>query len=254
MRRLANLPLLSVVLLPGAVSAQTVFFDDFQGPALAPHWIAPPPEHWDFNFNGGMLNVTNLLYPSHPHSSLNWADMFAHFPAQSDFRADIWIGWPQTPTGQQTGHHVGFYLLGSQGNGVAFVEYTNFGHLAPYPVIVAGTGTQGSTLPAPLPGINHFVITRTGGQFLFDVNGVTVAVFPDLSSRPATTVWMAFTGPFPGELAPLYVDRIQIVPCPGASTVGMGIVLLGSGRSRKRALPSRGTVPLHLCTGNGGVS
>lgn len=64
MNRTASVALM--VFWPALAGAQTVFFDDFTGPELLPHWSTPPAWHWDYNFNNGMLNVTDLHFPNNP--------------------------------------------------------------------------------------------------------------------------------------------------------------------------------------------
>ena len=57
MRRYLIALFLLLALFPGAAIAQTVFFDDFDGNALLPHWIQPPPSYWEYNVSSSMLNV-----------------------------------------------------------------------------------------------------------------------------------------------------------------------------------------------------
>ena len=64
---------------------QTVFFDDFDGNALLPHWSQPSPSAWEYNVSNSMLNVTDLFNPSHPESPTNFASMGAFFAPQGDF-------------------------------------------------------------------------------------------------------------------------------------------------------------------------
>ncbi|MCH9058555.1 MAG: hypothetical protein IIB55_08000, partial [Planctomycetes bacterium] len=84
---------LLVLVWPMAASGQTVFFDDFEGNALLPHWSQPPPSRWEYNVSNSMLNVTGLFYPSHPKSRSNFAIMGAWYAPQTDFRIDVRMGW-----------------------------------------------------------------------------------------------------------------------------------------------------------------
>jgi hypothetical protein len=219
-----------LVLIPAAAQGQVVFFDDFQGPELAPHWSAPPPEHWDYNFNNGMMNVTGLHYPSIPHSSSNWASMAAHFAPQTDFRADVWMGWGAG----QPYHRLTVSLVDPQAHNLANFTYTDEPNWGPGPMLFAGTGNQSFSALAPPPGIHHFSIIRTGLQFDFLVNGAPFASFPDQFGRSLTTVFFHFTRSYPGMFTPLYVDRVVVVPAPGMGTVAALSLLTAGNRSRRQ--------------------
>ena len=84
------------VVAPARALAQIVFFDDFDGDELLPHWSLPDRSRWEYNVSGGMLNVTGLFYPGpmpgHPDSG-NFAAMGAQFAPQGDFRVDARMGW-----------------------------------------------------------------------------------------------------------------------------------------------------------------
>jgi hypothetical protein len=77
-----------LVVCPAPALGGLVFFDDFEGNALAPHWSQPPAPDWQYNVSNSMLNVTALLYPSHPKSPVNLANMGAPFAPQMDFQLD----------------------------------------------------------------------------------------------------------------------------------------------------------------------
>ncbi len=134
---------------PEAAPARPVFFDDFDGNALLPHWETPPASHWQYNVSNSMLNVTGLFFPSVPKFGGNYVIIGAAYAPQADFQADVWMGWePGDPP-----HRLGFNVIGPQGQGVATFAYRNDG-LAPD--IFAGTGTVGTSAPAPAPGMHHF--------------------------------------------------------------------------------------------------
>src|SRR5436189_2097491 len=80
-------------LCPATALAQPVFFDDFDGDILLPHWSRPPPSEWAYNVSNSMLNVTGLFYPSSPKSQGNYAAIGTAFAPQADFRVDVWMGW-----------------------------------------------------------------------------------------------------------------------------------------------------------------
>src|SRR2546422_3364689 len=62
-----------------ALGQAPVFFDDFEGNALLPHWGQPPPSCWQYNVSNSMLNVTGLFCPSNPKAGGNYADLIAGF-------------------------------------------------------------------------------------------------------------------------------------------------------------------------------
>ena len=167
---------------PMAASGQTVFFDDFEGNALLPHWSQPPPSHWEYNVSNSMLNVTALLSPSNPHAPSNIVIIGASYAPQTDFRIDVRMGWEQG----EPPHRLGFHIVAPTGHFVASVGYRHEPAFGPVPIIFGGASNQGATFVAPDPGIYHFTITRIAAQFRFYFEGSLFATFPDASGRPAS--------------------------------------------------------------------
>jgi hypothetical protein len=211
--------------------AQVIFLDEFQGPALAAHWIAPPPSHWDYSFNNGMLNVTGLHHPSMPHSSTNWASIAAHFAPQTDFRADIWMGW----VAGQPWHSMAVFFLGPQFQILADFTYTDEPIFGPGPVVFAVASNQSVVAAAPHAGTHRFTISRTDAQFTFRVNGAHCAVFTDNFGIPVSAIGLQFMRSYPGDFAPLHVDRIVIVPAPATGALVCLVVLYVTRPRRQRA-------------------
>ena len=224
---------LLAVLWPMAASGQTVFFDDFEGNALLPHWSQSPPSRWEYNVSNSMLNVTGLFYPGIPHLGGNFADIVATFSPQTDFRADVWMGWEQ---GDQP-HRLAFHIVAPTGHGVASFTYRNEAWSGE--VLSVGTGTQGTSFPAPAPGIHHFTIIRVAAEFQFYLEGNLVATFEDTSRRPASIVSLEFVGPSEpnATFGALHIDRIRIVPAPGSILVSM-VLLPGCARRKRHARPA----------------
>ena len=216
---------------PMAASGQTVFFDDFEGNALLPHWLQPAPSRWEYNVGNSMLNVTALLYPSNPHAGSNYATMGALFTPQADFRMDAWMGWE---AGEQP-HHLGLEVRSSPtGSGIlAIFQYANEAWLGATPAIVASAFGSPNLLvmPAPPPGIYHFAIARVGTTFEFYFNG---SLFGSLTGNniPATGVVLDFLGPYPGEFAAVHIDRIRVIPAPGPALFLLALALGWGRRSR----------------------
>src|SRR5436189_3712802 len=96
MNRIKMVLLALLTLCPAGALAQPVFFDDFDGNALLPHWQQPPASDWAYNVSNSMLNVTGLFNPSNPDVHGNYTIMGAAFAPQADFRLDAWVGWEAT--------------------------------------------------------------------------------------------------------------------------------------------------------------
>ncbi|MCH8271006.1 MAG: hypothetical protein IH985_07330 [Planctomycetes bacterium] len=220
---------LLAVLWPMAASGQTVFFDDFEGNALLPHWIQPPPSNWEHTVSNSMLNVTGLFFPGNPHLSSNFEIIDARYAPQTDFRIDVRMGWEQGAAP----HGITFFMWGAQRQLMASFGYHNVPGSPE--VLYVGNGTQVTTFPAPPPGMYQFAITRVATEFKFFLEGNLIATFPDNFGTPASGVSFFFLGPNGGQLGPLHIDRIRIVPAPGSILVSM--VLLAGCARRKRHTP-----------------
>ena len=217
---------------PMAASGQTVFFDDFEGNALLPHWSQPPASRWEYNVSNSMLNVTALLRPSHPKSPSNFATMGALFTPQTDFRMDAWMGWDAGEAPRRLHLEA---RIGAAGTGIlATFGYSDEGWLGATPAILAGAAGSPNLLlmPAPPPGMYHFAIIRIGTEFEFYFNGTLFGSLTGIS-EPTTAVVLDFLGPYPGELGAFHIDRIKVIPAPG-SLLFLLALALGCGR------PSRG--------------
>ena len=225
---------LLAVLWPMAASGQTVFFDDFEGNALLPHWSQPAPSRWEYNVSNSMLNVTGLFYPGIPHLGGNFAAMGAWYAPQTDFRIDVRMGWEP---GDQP-HRLVFYMVGPQGQLMASFRYRNEAWSGE--VISVGTGTQGASFPAPPPGMYEFTIARVAAEFQFFLDGNLIATFPDNFGTPAAGLSLFFLGPSEpnATFGALHIDRIRIVPAPGSILVSM-VLLAGCARRKRHAQPAR---------------
>ncbi len=213
------------LLWPVIAAGRPVFYDDFDGGPLLHPWAIPPASHWQYNVSNSMLNVTGLFYPSVPNTGGNWSIIAAAFAPQADFRADIWMGWePGDPP-----HELEFRVNGVQGQVIASSGYRKPG--GPSSFVYAVASNQGAFVPAPPPGIHQFTVSRTGTQLDFLLNGSAFASFQDLSGLSARVVSIRFLGPYPGTLGTLHVDRVIVVPVPGA--VVIAVPLLACARRRR---------------------
>ena len=221
---------------PMAASGQTVFFDDFEGNALLPHWSRPPPSRWEHNVSNSMLNVTGLFYPGIPHLGGNFAIIGAPYAPQTDFQIDVRMGWEQ---GDQP-HRLAFHVMGAQGQGIASFVYRNEPGFGPIPVIFAGASGQGISVLAPPPGMYEFTIARIAAEFQFYLDGNLFATFPDNFGTPASGVSFFFLGPSEpnATFGALRIDRIRIVPAPGSILVSM-VLLAGCARRKRHPQPAR---------------
>jgi hypothetical protein len=206
-----------------------VFFDDFNGNALLPHWNQPPPSQWAYNVSNSMLNVTGLFYPSDPDFPSNGAIMGASYAPQHDFRMDVWMGWE---AGARP-HALNITVTGAPGGGLADFGFRDEPASGPIPVILAAAGGAVVTMPAPPPGLYQFTITRAARQFEFSFDGQFFASLPVNFDITAGGVALAFEGPYPGQLGPLHVDRIQVIPAPGAAIFLVPLAFVCAGLRRR---------------------
>lgn len=211
-----------------AASAQPVFFDDFDGPDLLPHWRTPDPSHWEYSVSDSQLHVTGLFFPAIPHLGGNFAAIGASFEPQRDFRVDAWMEWEAG----DNPHGLALQMTAGGVTGIAEFAYSNQG-IALDPVLIAGTGTEGVIAPAPPPGMYRFTISRVGSQFEFYLDGELFAALPDRFGTPADSVVFDFLGPNPpGAFGPFHIDRVLVVPAPGV-LAALGAVALTCARRRR---------------------
>ena len=219
-----------LALCPATALAQTVFYDDFGGNALLPHWGLPPPAHWEYNVSNSMLNVTRLLSPSHFKSPTNFSIMGAPFEPQTDFQLDARMGWGASEGVAR------FDLTVRINSGlVATIGYCEL--LCGATGIFAGTSAGVVFIPSPPPGIYDFRITRVGAQFDFYFEGNRFASLPSAYRGPLNGLSFFFSSPYPGQSGPFHIDRVQVVPAPG--TLLVPAVGLGWLCRRKRRLSAR---------------
>jgi hypothetical protein len=221
-----------VVLVAGSVcpaQGQLIFYDDFDGNELLPHWSLPHPSCWSYTVAESVLTVRGLHCPSDPHFPANVANMGAYFPPQSDFRVDAWMGWE----GNQRPRRFLARVLGPGQFPPILAQFGYRDETWSGEVISAGGTSSAVFVPAPPPGMYQFTITRIGNETSFYLDGSLIAAFPDNTGIPAATVAFEFLGPYPGQLAPFYIDRVQVVPAPGSALVG--VCLLGAMAGRRRA-------------------
>lgn len=215
-----------LALCPASALAQPVFFDDFDGNALQPHWGQPNPLFWEYNVSNSMLNVTNLLYPSHPKSPTNFAGLGTSFSPLTDFQLDVRMGW-----GSAQG--VARFALEIQAGGgsVAHIGYgESFGPIG----VFAGTSAGVVTIPSPPPGIYDFRVVRTGEQYRFYFEGNLFASLTSLYTGPIDGVGFFFSSPYPGQSGPFHIDRVRVVPAPGV-LLAPALVSIWAPRRRRKA-------------------
>jgi hypothetical protein len=225
--------LVPVALWCAAASAQPVFFDDFDGPDLLPHWRTPDPSHWEYSVSDSQLHVTGLFFPGIPHLGGNFAAIGALFEPQTDLRVDAWMGWEPG----DAPHKIALQVRGGP---------TGSGHLADFryeleeapgatPMLSASSGgVELVTMPAPPPGIHQFTITRAGDRYEFYLDGDPFASLADPIGLPATGVVFDFLGPSEAPLGSFHIDQVRVVPGPGAPLVLITCTLAGSAIRRRR--------------------
>lgn len=219
-----------VLAWPGLALAQPVFFDDFEGDDLAPHWNRPPPEDWEYNVSGSMLNVTGLFNPSSSKTPNNFARINTIIDEVDQFRATARMGF-------DPGFGQGVRLELETVGGGTLATFGYFTDSNGVPGLSAFTSRHpGLFFPGPPPGIYDFTIERTSDLYRFSLDGDLLGTLPISLTNPLTRVILDFRGPFPGMLGPLHVDSVLVVPAPGVGAMAVGLLLLNT-RRRSRCQP-----------------
>jgi hypothetical protein len=211
------------------LAAQPVFFDDFDGPDLLPHWRTPPPQNWDYNVSGGRLNVTDLHFPGIAHLESNYSTIRTSFDPQGDFRIDVWMGWQHEPSTRYD--ELALTVTNAAGGHMA-----SFGLRYPGgpPLVRASATSAGSvSISPPSPGIHQFTIAREGAIFDFYLDGEHFGSLPDHGEvDPVAGMQIFFSKPFPGDMNPKYIERVLVVPAPAVLTLSIPCALLAARRRR----------------------
>jgi hypothetical protein len=218
-----------LIALPSPADGQPVYFeDDFDGTALKPHWIQPPPEHWEYDVSGGMLNVTKLKYPSTPHTGFNIAELWAPLgiPATGDFLAEVVIGFDPATLSKDSDRVFSFFLSDQAPNvpptSTIGISYQDTG----FTDVVLLMGSGGQSIPSPVfsnPGLVAFQIARMGNTVNFSMNGDLLATLPATPNITMQSLGVWYIAQWPdAQFEPIHIDRITIVPSPG---VGLAVLL-----------------------------
>jgi hypothetical protein len=211
------------LLCAAPAAAQTVFFDDFDGNDLKPHWQTPPPEHWDYEVRDSLLIVNQAFFPSSPFEPWNGVSIAADLPVHlDDFVLHARLGWESNS--QWT---VPISIRDSSGQQIATMR-------GGAGFITAST-RAGRTqhFGNPGPGTHDFVIRRRGTDVDFLLNEVLLTTIPDFGFS-AARVQFAFSEPYPQPPGhpPVHVDFIRVVPAPGTAAVGICAGLIFARRRR----------------------
>ncbi len=194
-----------------SASAQTVFFDDFEGNALLPHWSQPLASQWEHSVSNSQLHVEAIQFPSIPNNPNQVAISSLLSPMVGDFRVRVRMGWEANSFPQMV-----FLLSDSSGHAIS-----DFGFESG--LIIAQTGlSQKMFFAAPPPGMHDFVVDRVGSQIKFILNGELLLTLPDAAPGGLRDFALLFGGPYPDPgLDPLHIDLVHITPTPGAAVVLM---------------------------------
>lgn len=210
-----------IVLVTDRANAQTVFFDDFDGDALLPHWNLPFPQDWNYNVSNGMLNVTALNYPSTPKSPGNFALMRTLFTSSlTNFRVDSWMGWEEAADPHRL--LLDLRTGPSASGGFATCGYRRGDGFGSGPLFFAGTAAGVVIRPAPATGMFHFAAERNGSNIDFFIDDQFYARLPEPNRFALTGLAYDFVGPYPEPMGPLHIDRLRVVPAP-ASVIALAI-------------------------------
>jgi hypothetical protein len=217
--------------------AQVFFLDEFNGNALGPHWQQPPSDEWAYNVSGGQLNVTGLFFPNPPEGCCNTASTVSFFQGPSaprDFRASVRMGWdPGTDQGIEV-------ILG----GVRQERLIEFGYDAwggHAPAIYETNGLDFVRIPPPLPGMYEFTVERRGSLYELSLDGVSVGTLAGGEGQLGF-IQFRFWGPAREPLGPLLIDRVEVVPTPGAMIALALTAVLRTNCRRRRECPVHGNL------------
>ena len=202
-----------------AASGQTVFFDDFEGNALLPHWTHSPPGEWVYSVSNSQLHVEELPWPSQPKNPSNQAGMFTRItPLEGDFRVHVRMGWEANSIPLML-----FSISDSSTHLIAAFGISSG-------EIYARTGlTQPMFFPAPPPGMHNFVVDRVGPEVRFTLNEQLLLTLPDAAPGGLLSFHLLFSVPYPNAgFDPVHIDLVHIVPAPSVMialmiTSGMAI-------------------------------
>ena len=198
--------------------ADPVFFDDFDGDDLKPWWSKSPPNFWKYTVADSLLKVTYLKEFS--------ASIGTKFdPLSGDSEARAAMGWAES-----NGYDQEFsFAISGDASWLASFGFTE--KMGDYVVRVSVPGGPYLKFPAPPPGIHDFAILRQAGEFHFVLDDRLLAVLPDSSGDPITKVGFHFTAV--GPIDPLLIDRVQVVPPPGAMALLLGGACMAARRTRR---------------------
>jgi len=219
----AILGLLAILSIASPARAQVVLFDDFDGEVIDPRWRLSRPGDWEYNVSGGMLNVTNLFYPSHPKSPENHATMDTLFTSTplTDFRIDARMGWDEGPGPRSLWLHA---KGGPNGNLiVASFGFTLGEGFGIGPIFSAGAGL-GRNAPGSAEGMFTFTIARTGSRLEFYLNETFFFATTDMFGRSLTALQFDFSGPYPAPVAAYHIDSVTVIPGPSTVTLVVAMV------------------------------
>jgi hypothetical protein len=202
-------------------AAQTVFFDDFDGSALKPHW---EELHFVHRVGGGVLTVLELPWPNNPHAQLfNDGAIWARFgQVEGDFVATTRMG---LDPGERRLMRIN---VAGPGTSVSFW----FGDDGP---AISTPATGFMAVPGPRDGVHDFSIARSGDLYRFSINNQRIAEIQDPHHPVLNQILFEFRVDLPYQgMAPMYVDSVRVVPTPSSSFTATLLAVLITHRRRNR--------------------
>jgi hypothetical protein len=217
-----------LLLAPAGAMAQTpIFFDDFSGTSLGPHWTTvPDPEYATYTVSNGRLTVNWIRTPlGSPWGTVNNAPFRAFFgPHEGDFVATIRLGWE---SGAQRQIFVQAHNWGQSRN-LGEMTYSDLSGN-----VTGSLGGSGFIVPNVAPGTHDFRIARVGELMHFSLNNQH---FGSMTGWELPIDNIAFNIQFiapASTFQPVYFESVLIVPSPASALLATGFTTMCVMRRRR---------------------
>ncbi len=215
--------LLVMILVSGRLCFGYIFYDDFSGDELKPHWkFQTEGPQWDYEVTDGMLKVNKII----PGGGV-W--LYTYLTA-GDFDLRAKVGWDFAEV------HSLYVFMGvlpppPTSSSLSVMGYKKFTNDATIIATFDG-GKHINEIPAPTSGFHEFRMTRFGVQRQAFFNDELILEGTG-SQSTAYVLTLAFYGSDSDKMAPLYVDEISVVvsePMTVLSTAFFTILFLSKRR------------------------
>jgi len=212
--------LLTVLVQPHRATAQPVYFEDhFEGNALKPHWILPPPEHWTYEVSDSKLNVSELKWPK-VNNAPNYVRLQGKFdtPIVGDFAAEVLVSFDLTKTADGL-RNFGFGLSDQPpgvpttlGAGITLSDAGSNDEIAVFGSVNA-KGVQTTQFKNTQQQLLLGMI-REGTEYTFTLDNKVIGKLEGQAVTMQSFGFLFSVDYTPGVFMPMRVDRVTIIPAP----------------------------------------